>query len=62
MRITYIGHLDGVEVPVGNAAVTVAHGETVDLPDAVARGLLDQTSQWRRGKPAAKTDEGGETR
>jgi hypothetical protein len=55
MQITYIGrHTGGVEV--GPDAISVAHGATIDLPDELAKSLLEQRSQWEKPKksPAAE--------
>ncbi len=43
-----------IEHPVGRWT-TVEHGATVELPDALAESLAEQTDRWQlvTGKPAA---------
>lgn len=54
MRVTYIGpHTEGVEIADG---VVVAHGETVDVDDGLAAGLLAQEGSWAAAdEPPART-------
>lgn len=65
--VTYTGPHQAVEIETKPGVfVTVASGETVTVPDAVAKGdpaknlggLLEQTDTWREVKktPAKKTD------
>lgn len=50
MKVTYTGRHRAVEVDA--AGVTVANGESIDVPDEIAESLLRQTGQW--AKAAAK--------
>lgn len=55
--VKYVGpHIDGVDVQVSPGQfVTAAHGEPVELPDAVAKDLLDnQASNWEKDSPKKK--------
>jgi hypothetical protein len=54
LKLSYIGpHIDGVTVPLPTGGfITAAHGVTVDVPDSVAVGLLEQETNWV--KPAVK--------
>jgi pyruvate/2-oxoglutarate dehydrogenase complex dihydrolipoamide acyltransferase (E2) component len=45
MQVTYIGPLEAVLVPddsVAGGEIIVEHGQTVDLPSELAKGLLEQ--------------------
>ena len=48
MKLSYIGpHIDGVTVPLPTGGfITATHGGTVDVPDSVATGLLEQETNW----------------
>jgi hypothetical protein len=55
MRLTYVGGIDEVEVPLPTGGVVACkRGGECDIPDSVAAGLLDQPDNWRRAKEAAK--------
>lgn len=49
LKAKYVGGRDGVDLVLGGALVTVKRGETVDVPEAQAAGLL--AGPW---KPADK--------
>lgn len=51
MKITYVGpHTDGVVVVHEGTEYECAHGDTIDVPETVARGLLDQESNWQAAR------------
>jgi hypothetical protein len=67
LKLSYIGpHIDGVTVPLPTGGfITAAHGGTVDVPDSVAAGLLEQASNWvkavvKRPDPVKETVKDGE--
>jgi hypothetical protein len=53
--VKYVGpHIDGVDVQVSPGQfVTAAHGEPVDLPDAIAKELT-ATDNWESESPRKK--------
>ena len=52
MKIEYHGPHDGVEVPLADGRVIEAmHGTPVDVPEELAKSLLQQ-STWREAKSA----------
>ena len=54
--IEYVGpHVDGVVVPYGLGEIAAPHGVPIEVPDDLAAGLLDQPSNWRATKAAAKS-------
>jgi hypothetical protein len=51
MNLKYVGPHNGVDVPVlaTGQIVTVMRGDSVELPDAVAEGLLEQgENHWQK--------------
>ena len=54
MRVTYDGPHDAVDVP--DAALTAQRGETVEVPDKIAKSLIE-SGMWRE----AKRVKGGES-
>lgn len=53
MKVKYIGpQMDGVYVPALDA--DVAHGETVDVDDALGASLCEQTGTWQAVTTTAK--------
>jgi ABC-type uncharacterized transport system YnjBCD substrate-binding protein len=51
MTLKYVGPHDGVDVPVHatGQTFTVMRGKTIELPDTVAEGLLEQgEDHWQR--------------
>jgi hypothetical protein len=57
-RLTYVGPFDAVVIDVApQLAVTVAHGDDVEVSDQLGESLLDQPDNWqpaKAAKPAAK--------
>lgn len=51
VRVQYLGDRDSVEVQVGLQFLTVAIGDVVDVPGAVAEGLLAQPERWAEAPP-----------
>ncbi len=57
MKVEYRGPNASVEVPLADgSAVVVRRGEAVELPDAIASGLVVQ-STWRAAKGKAEKAE-----
>jgi hypothetical protein len=58
MTLRYVGPHDGVDVPVlaTGQMITVMRGDTAELPDAVAKGLLEQGDEhWQKAvQPKSK--------
>ena len=53
MKVEYVGPHSAVDVPLANGhVITVRCGESVDLPQQVANGLLIQDT-WAEPKKAA---------
>jgi len=55
MKVKYVGGHDEVEI--GDTGIVCARGKTVDVPDELAEGLLDQPTNWESVKSGAKTKE-----
>lgn len=57
-RVQYIGPYDEVLVP--DAQQTVMHGQTIEVSDELAAGLLCQESNWKKvttkSAPAAEKE------
>lgn len=53
MKVTYYGPYPSIDVPA--AGITVEQGATVEVPDAVAVGLLEQPDNWSAVDPPKKT-------
>lgn len=53
MKVKYIGpHTEGVEIADASGfCATVAHGDTVEVPDGIGRALLDQPGNWQPANP-----------
>ncbi len=62
MRLTYIGGIDSVDVPLEyGGEVTVARGETADFPDELAQRMLEQSDIWKLADaPKAKAKKAGD--
>lgn len=60
--IEYVGPFaDGVAVPYGLGEVIAAPGVPIEVPDDLAKGLLDQPSNWQpvaAAKSTTKADSG----
>lgn len=57
MKVVYQGPFDEVEVPFDfGGSVKARKGETVDVPDTIGKGLLEQPENWVR----AETKKGGD--
>lgn len=59
MKLIYTGIFDAVEVaawtdPQTGYAREVKRGEPVDIPDAIAERLLEQTDSWARDESPAR--------
>lgn len=49
MKVKYVGQSRGVRVPeAGNAYV--AQGETIEVPEALGKSLLEQPTNWERAR------------
>lgn len=60
-KITYVGPFSEVEFEQGAVWRTAKAGETVDVPDALAESLLEQTDNWQKTtKTATKKAQPGE--
>lgn len=56
--VRYVGPHDGVEVPLPSGLVArCERGGTIVVPDDVAKGLLEQPTNWQPTKAAAKNAE-----
>jgi hypothetical protein len=56
MKLKYVGGHDEVEI--GDTGIVCARGKTVDVPDELAEGLLDQPTNWEAVKaPTTKNKE-----
>jgi hypothetical protein len=51
VRVTYTGPIDAIELP--QTGAVVQRGETVDVPDALGKSLIEQ-SCWQQAKPTVK--------
>lgn len=54
-KITYIGPFPEVEFEQGAVWRTATKGEAIDVPDALADSLLEQTGNWSAEKPKTTT-------
>lgn len=64
MRLVYVGPFEEVEVAAWIDQRTgypheVRRGRAVDIPDEIARRLLEQADNWERSEPPARG--GGKT-
>lgn len=62
--IKYIGgQREGVFVPAFDADRDIKHGETVEMPAALAKSLAEQVDNWQLVEPPKKgsTEKGGES-
>lgn len=51
MDVKYVGPHDGVEVPLPSGLVArCERGGTMSVPDDVAKGLLEQPTNWEPAK------------
>ena len=58
MKLTYVGPLDGVVVPLPlGGEIDVLPGESADFPDSLAVQLLEQPSNWKAAAKAKPTDD-----
>lgn len=58
MDVKYVGPHDGVEVPLPSGLVArCERGGTLSVPDDVAKGLLEQPTNWEPAKGSAKSAE-----
>lgn len=58
MDVKYVGPHDGVEVPLPSGLVArCERGGTMSVPDDVAKGLLEQPTNWEPAKGSAKNAE-----
>ena len=50
--ITYVGSHDAVDVPDPDTGrtYTVEQGKSVDVPDELAKGLLEQADNWQKAE------------
>lgn len=62
MKVKYVGPHDAVEIASMGRSWPVAQGETVELPDDVAAGLVDQEAfeAVTTGRKATTTKDEGE--
>ena len=57
MQVKYIGAHDAVSIPLPyGGAITVKHGETVNVPDSIGPSLIEQTENWIAVKAKTKKD------
>lgn len=56
MRVTYCGVFDAVDVAVPEYR-TVRNGESIEVADAIANDLLEQTANW--AKSPSESPKGG---
>ena len=53
MKVTYTGPHDEVAIQTVDYEATCRRGDTIDVPDAIGAGLVEQ-STWEPAKPAKK--------
>lgn len=51
MLITYIGSSRAVDII--HTSLTAVNGEPIDVPDDIAKSLLEQADTWTAAKPSA---------
>jgi hypothetical protein len=54
--ITYIGSSRAVDII--HTSLTAVNGEPIDVPDDIAKSLLEQTDNWTAAKPDAPKKDG----
>lgn len=53
MKVKYVGpHTEGVDIADASGfCAYVAHGDEVEVPDAIGRALLEQSGNWQPANP-----------